>query len=223
MFVKVDKVDLKKIKFDKDGLIPMVIQDADSGAALSLFYGNLDSIKKMIETNYVWRYSRKNKKVMQKGEESGNTQKVVSILPDCDSDALLVKVKPTGPACHLGNASCFGDENSGFENPIDELVKVIAERNKTPDKNSYTSKVVQNRELAVEKLREELNELIEAKTKENIAFEAADLTYFMLIYLQNQKVDWSDVLKELKERRKRPSRYSSYGSNHIIDEMPKFK
>jgi len=81
-----------KLKFNPDGLIPLIIQDADSGTVLSLFYANQEAIDKMQETGHVWRYSRSKNKLMQKGEESGNVQKIIEIKEDCDSDALLVKV-----------------------------------------------------------------------------------------------------------------------------------
>ncbi|MBI5227564.1 bifunctional phosphoribosyl-AMP cyclohydrolase/phosphoribosyl-ATP diphosphatase HisIE [Candidatus Micrarchaeota archaeon] len=207
---KIIEINLNKMKFDANGLVPMIIQDQANGAVLSLFYANSDSLRKMQETGFVWRYSRKNKKVMMKGEESGNTQKVVSVSLDCDSDALLVKVIPKGPACHKGTVSCFGQEPAFT---IDDLVSIISERKKNPNKNSYTSKLLGSRELIVKKLREELEELIDAKTSKDISFEASDLLYFTLVYLEKAGVLWTDVLKELKERRKKPSRYSSYGSS----------
>lgn len=185
------------MKFDKSGLVPMIIQDANSGAVLSLFYCNEESLKKMKETGFVWRYSRSKKKLMKKGMSSGNLMKVVSISEDCDSDALLVKVKPFGPACHAGDYSCFGEE----KNILTELIDVISERKRNPKKDSYTSQIVKNKMKIIEKLREELEELIEAKRKKDIKWEAADLLYFLLVYLENRSVGFSDVLEELRRRR----------------------
>ncbi|MBS3068541.1 bifunctional phosphoribosyl-AMP cyclohydrolase/phosphoribosyl-ATP diphosphatase HisIE [Candidatus Micrarchaeota archaeon] len=186
------------MKFDKDGVIPMIVQDADSLAVLSLFYGNKESIEKMKKTGFVWRYSRSKNKLMKKGAISGNTMKVISVSEDCDSDALLVKVKPLGSACHTNSYSCFKEE----KNILSELIEVISERKKYPKGNSYTSKIVNDRNAIIAKLREELEELIEAKKKSDIKWEAADLLYFILVYLENRNINFSEVLNELKRRRK---------------------
>ncbi|MBI5046281.1 bifunctional phosphoribosyl-AMP cyclohydrolase/phosphoribosyl-ATP diphosphatase HisIE [Candidatus Micrarchaeota archaeon] len=202
-----------KISFDSDGLIPMIIQDSANGVVLSLFYANKEAIEKTIKTGYVWRYSRSNGKLMKKGASSGNFMKVVSLSLDCDGDALLVKVKPSGPACHSGKISCFGTGSFECFEPsftLDDLVAIISERKKNPNPNSYTSKLLDSKKLIVEKLREELDELLEAKTKKAIKWESSDLLYFLLVYLENAGVRWTDVLNELKKRRKKPSRYSSY-------------
>lgn len=193
--------DFMKIKFNSDGLIPLIIQDADSGTVLSLFYANQEAIKKMEETGYVWRYSRSKQKLMKKGEESGNVQKVVSITEDCDSDALLVKVKPAGPACHTGKYSCFKEEKP----VLNELLEVLKDRKKNPKQGSYTSKLIKDQKGIIAKLREECEEFIEAgekKEDKEVVWEAADLLFFMLVYLENRNVEFADVLKELKRRRK---------------------
>lgn len=185
-----------KIKFEENGLVPMIIQDANSGLVLSLFYTNKEAIEKMKSTGYVWRYSRTKKKLMKKGEESGNTQKIVSISFDCDQDALLVRVLPNGPACHKGTISCF-DAEAGV---LSELSRVIKNRKLNP-KDSYTSKIVKDRNAIIAKIREECEELIEAEGEKNITWEAADLIYFTLVYLENREVEFSEVLKELRKRR----------------------
>ncbi|MBI2079958.1 hypothetical protein HYT84_04270, partial [Candidatus Micrarchaeota archaeon] len=130
--VKVDK-----IKFDKTGLIPMIVQDADTGLVLSLFYANREAVEKMQTTNCVWRFSRSKKRVMKKGEKSGNVQKIVSVSLDCDNDVLLVLVSPEGPACHKGTESCFTGPNKSM---LSDLVSVIKARKKNPT-GSYTSKI----------------------------------------------------------------------------------
>lgn len=193
-----------KLKFDKDGLIPMIVQNANNGSVLSLFYANKEAIRRMKQTNYVWRYSRSRKKIMLKGETSGNRQKIVSISADCDRDALLIKAKPEGPACHTGNVSCF--ESSVSNSDLDlgilcELTKIIKKRMQQPLRNSYTSSIVKNRKAIIAKLREECEELIEARGKKNLAWEAADLLYFVLLYLENRNLPLAEVLKELRGRR----------------------
>ena len=187
-----------KIKFDENGLVPMIIQDVDSGAVLSLFYANQESLGRMNREGMVWRYSRSKKKLMKKGEESGNFLKVVSISLDCDSDALLVKVQPTGPACHTGKSSCFGD----FGSVLTQLVKIIAERKQNPKPKSYVSSIVNDKQEIINKLNEELAELIEAEKDSEIIWEAADLLFFMLVYLENRSIKFSQVLYELERRRK---------------------
>ena len=188
------------MKFDSNGLIPMIIQDAITGAVLSLFYGNAESIKKMKETGFVYRYSRSKQKVMKKGEESGNVQKVKEIIEDCDSDALLVRVNSNGPACHIGSRSCFG--NTERATILSELSSIIQDRKSNPKIDSYTSSIVNSRDAVIRKLREECEELIVAEKKSDIKWEAADLLYFILVYLENRTVTLEEVLGELNRRRK---------------------
>ena len=187
------------VKFGADGLAPMVVQDADSGAVLSLFYANREAFERTGKTGFLWRYSREHGRVMKKGETSGNCMRVVSIHADCDSDALLVRVLPQGPACHTGAVSCFGSGSVG--GVIGELAAVIAERRKNPA-DSYASRVVADRGLCVAKLREELEELIAAEGNANLSWEAADLLFFTLVYVENRGGKLSDVLGELRRRRK---------------------
>ena len=94
-------------KFNSDGLIPAIIQDADNGEVLMLAYMNSESLAKTVETGETWFWSRSRQSLWHKGETSGNTQRVVSISIDCDGDTLLVKVDPRGPACHTGEQTCF--------------------------------------------------------------------------------------------------------------------
>ncbi|MDO8553671.1 MAG: bifunctional phosphoribosyl-AMP cyclohydrolase/phosphoribosyl-ATP diphosphatase HisIE [Candidatus Micrarchaeota archaeon] len=186
-----------KVKFNDAGLVPMIVQDATSGVVLSLFYANEDAVKKTKETGYLWRYSRSRKKLMKKGEESGNFMKVVSLSEDCDSDALLVKVKPEGPACHTGSYSCFGEK----KRILCELIEVIKDRKANPKKDSFTSSIVSDRSKIIAKLREECEELIDAEKPSDIKWEAADLLFFMLVYLENRQISFEDVLTELRKRR----------------------
>ncbi len=95
------------LKFDEKGLIPAIVQDADTGEVLMLGYMNKEALKRTISGDEVWFYSRSRKELWHKGETSGNRIKVVSLMKDCDSDTILVKAKPLGPVCHTGNKSCF--------------------------------------------------------------------------------------------------------------------
>ena len=100
-------LDLKKIKFDEQGLVPAVVQDAKTNAVVMLAYMNKESLKLTLETGYTWFWSRSRQELWNKGATSGNLQKVVEMYYDCDGDALLVKAELNGPACHTGEYSCF--------------------------------------------------------------------------------------------------------------------
>src|SRR3989304_1758014 len=96
-----------ELKYDDRGLIAAIIQDDDSGEVLTLFWMNDEAVRRTADSGQVWRYSRQHQQLMLKGETSGNSRPVRRILYDCDEDALVVRVKPTGPACHTGERTCF--------------------------------------------------------------------------------------------------------------------
>ena len=98
------------LKFSGEGLIPAIVQDADTGEVLMLGYMDKEALKRTLSGDEVWFYSRSRKELWHKGETSGNRIKVVSLWQDCDSDTILVKAKPLGPVCHTGNKSCFFQE-----------------------------------------------------------------------------------------------------------------
>lgn len=105
------EMDASKIDFAKgDGLVPVIVQDADTLEVLTLAYANAEALQKTRQTARSWFYSRSRSKLWMKGEESGNTQTVKEILIDCDADALIYRVKPSGPACHTGEPTCFHNE-----------------------------------------------------------------------------------------------------------------
>jgi phosphoribosyl-ATP pyrophosphohydrolase/phosphoribosyl-AMP cyclohydrolase len=103
------------LKYDGAGLIPAIIQDDESGDVLTLFYMNDEAVRKTLEDKRVWRFSRQHDKLMLKGETSGNFLDVRQMLYDCDADAVVVRVAPTGPACHTGERTCFYRELTGAE------------------------------------------------------------------------------------------------------------
>ena len=105
--VRKEEVEDRMLKFDDKGLIPAIIQDAESGEVLMLGYMNKESLKLTLSSGDVWFYSRSRQELWHKGETSGNFLRMKSISKDCDSDALLIKAEPTGPVCHTGNRSCF--------------------------------------------------------------------------------------------------------------------
>ncbi len=186
-------------------LIAMIVQDARTQQVLSLVWANDESLEKMKETGEVWRYSRSHARVMKKGGQSGNTQRVVSTAWDCDQDALLVKVIPAGPACHTGAYSCFNEPKGREWAALDDLAAVIRKRKNNPTEESYTSKLVNDANAIGEKLREEADELAQGivkKDKGNVAWEAADVLYFTFLALENAGVDMQAALTELAKRRK---------------------
>lgn len=99
--------DISTIKFDAKGLVPAVVQDVETNAVVMLAYMNAESIKLCLETGYTWFWSRSRQELWNKGATSGNMQKIVEMYYDCDADAILVKAKLNGPACHTGSYSCF--------------------------------------------------------------------------------------------------------------------
>lgn len=133
-----------ELRFNEDGLIPAIVQDAASKEVLTLAYMNKESYEKTLETKETWFYSRSRQALWHKGETSGNTQAVKGIRYDCDQDALLVLVEPSGPACHTGSYSCFTKEQTEEQAAdrfgiMNELERVIAERQAEMPEGAYTT------------------------------------------------------------------------------------
>ena len=133
--------DIKDLKFDENGLIPCVVQDADTREVLTLAYMNAESIAVTLDKKLTCFYSRSRKKLWLKGETSGNYQHLVSLTADCDGDALVAIVKKDGPACHTGNESCFFNPVYGEKDAfsLETLYKLLAERNELRPDGSYTT------------------------------------------------------------------------------------
>ncbi len=199
-----------ELKFDEKGLIPAVVQDNATGQVLMVAYMNGQSIEKTLETGTTWFYSRSRKRLWNKGETSGNVQKVVSIDYDCDADTLLVKVDPAGPACHTGNTSCFYRrlyESESIESKDDILVmlaRVIKERKTGGDENSYTRYLFDKGiDKILKKVGEESAEVIIAAKNEGtdeLVYEAADLIYHLMVLLEEKNTNIDAVKKELSGR-----------------------
>lgn len=196
-----------KINFDKyaDGLVPAVVQDAETQKVLMLGFMNTESFEITKESGKVTFFSRSRQKLWTKGETSGNFLEVKEILIDCDSDTLLVKAKPVGAVCHTGADTCFNGKNES-ENFLFELEKVILDRKENPSENSYTSRLfAKGINKIAQKVGEEAVEIvIEAKDENDDLFknEAADLLFHLLILLAEKNVKLEEVLEVLKERRK---------------------
>jgi len=194
-----------QINFEKSaGLVPVVIQNANTLQVLMLGYMNEEALEKTRAEGKVTFFSRSKNRLWTKGETSGNYLIVSEILEDCDNDTLLIKVFPQGPTCHTGTTSCFAEETArGF---LYELEKVIEQRIAEKSENSYTSKLFSRGVNKVaQKVGEEAVELvIEAKDNDIDLFknEAADLLYHFLILLKTKELKLEDIEQVLKGRHK---------------------
>ena len=197
--------DLNTIDFEKgNGLIPAVVQDVHSYQVLMLGYMDKRAIEVTASTRKVTFYSRSKQRLWTKGESSGNFLLAHSIQIDCDKDTLLVKAFPTGPVCHTGSHTCFGETQSmSF---LKKLEAIVTERKANPQENSYTNKLFKKGVNKIaQKLGEEAIELvIEAKDANDELFlnEAADLMYHYIVLLVNRGFKIEDVEKVLAKRHK---------------------
>jgi phosphoribosyl-AMP cyclohydrolase / phosphoribosyl-ATP pyrophosphohydrolase len=200
---------MKELDWDKGGgLLPAVVQDADSGAVLMLGYMNREALAATQSSGRVTFWSRSKGRLWTKGESSGNFLKVIEIAADCDGDSLLVSAEPAGPACHLGTPTCWGPDppQSGAQ-PfafLGELEQVIAQRIATRPEGSYTAKLLaEGTRRIAQKVGEEGLELALAaiaQTDQEIIGEAADLLFHALLLLQVKGLSLSQVVVELKTR-----------------------
>ncbi len=197
---------VEKTDFSK-GNVPAIVQDVSTGQVLMLAYMNREALKKTIETGYTWFYSRSRGELWNKGETSGNKQKVKSIKLDCDSDTLLLEVEPMGPACHTGRYSCFYKSHEFGSKPVDMLYyleKIIKKRLENRPEGSYVVKLSDKGENSVlKKLGEESAEMIMAvkdNNRKEIVHEGADLIFHLLLSLEKTEVSIKDLIEELESR-----------------------
>ena len=208
---------LPELRWDPDGLIPVVIADATTGAVLTLAFANRDALERTLATRSTWLWSRSRGELWNKGATSGNTQRVVSVSVDCDGDALLYRVVPDGPACHTGAASCFhttipldgaerAPEGAEFATAVAALARTIASRKTHPVEGSYTAKLFAGGVDRIgKKIGEEATEVvIAAKNADRgeLVWETADLLYHALVLLAERGVSLDDVGAELSRRAK---------------------
>ena len=187
------------VRFDEDGLVPVILQDAVTGEILTLAYANAEALAKTAETGETWLYSRSRRALWHKGETSGHVQRVESWHADCDQDALVFRVHPTGPACHRGTRSCF----DGAAPPLLALEDRLADRKANAPSDSWTAKLLADPNLRHKKLGEEAVELaLACATKDEAAVvsEAADLVYHVAVAALGRDVPLRDVVEELARR-----------------------
>jgi phosphoribosyl-ATP pyrophosphohydrolase/phosphoribosyl-AMP cyclohydrolase len=197
------------LRFDDNGLIVGVVQDASTGTVLMVGYLNQESIALTRETGRVHFWSRSRGELWEKGATSGNYLNLVSIREDCDGDALLIEAVPAGPTCHTGATSCFSDEppGQGFAS-LEKLWATITDRIANPVPGSYTVQLAEaGPDLTGRKLVEEATEtLIAAKNHANgddrlrVIEEAADVVYHLLALLAERNIPASEVVGELAKR-----------------------
>jgi phosphoribosyl-AMP cyclohydrolase / phosphoribosyl-ATP pyrophosphohydrolase len=192
--------------FDANGLATVVVQDRASGDVLMVAHTNAEALRLTTETGYAHFWSRSRKALWKKGETSGNVLHVRETRVDCDGDALLFVVDPSGPACHTGSRTCFGDAPAATAGVLAELGRVIAQRARDEAPDSYTAKLLaKGPDAALKKIGEEATEVILAakdESDERLAEESADLLFHLLVALHQRGLGIGDVLSVLERRRK---------------------
>ena len=206
------------MKFDEHGLVPAIVQDARTHEVLTLAYMNEESLRRTLETGQTWFWSRSRNELWHKGETSGNTQAVVELISDCDNDAILIRVNPTGPACHTGLMSCFHnqidfkpssneagtDDTNVLSDTLESLYRVIESRKLERPEGSYTSYLFdQGIDKILKKVGEETSEtIIAAKNDDDRLFigEVSDLIYHLLVLMVARGISLDQITSELKRR-----------------------
>ena len=208
-------MNLDELKFDEKGLIPAIVVDDETGKVLTLAYMNRESLAISMEKKLTCFWSRSRQELWLKGETSGNYQHIVSITADCDGDALEVRVKKDGPACHTGAESCFhnpvlGEQTEKFK--LEGLYQLLLSRKKELPEGAYTTYLCQKGlDKILKKVGEESTEVIiagKAEDKAETIYEIADLAYHVLVLMVQMGISVEDVHRELASR-------------HIIDHKVK--
>ena len=202
-------MDDSEIAFDERGLVPCIVQDWRTGEVLTLAYMNAESLRLTRESGEMHFFSRSRLKLWHKGATSGNVQTLRALRYDCDADALLALVEPAGPACHTGARTCFyrGElDPAAPHETLPELERTIAARAQARPAGSYTTLLLDDRELAGAKVQEEAEEVVRAvreESDERVAEEAADVIYHLAVLLRSRDLSLADAERVLDGRRTR--------------------
>ena len=209
-------LDIESLKFDEKGLIPAIVVDGETGKVLTLAYMNRESLAISMEKKLTCFYSRSRQTLWLKGETSGNYQHILSITADCDYDALVVRVKKDGPACHLGTDSCFeyplyeGEEPPAFS--YEGLMEMLRGRKTNPKEGSYTIYLFEKGiDKMLKKVGEETTEVIIAAKdgdRPNTIYEIGDLMYHVMVLMVEMGISLDDIYREMASR-------------HVIDKKVK--
>ena len=199
---------MSELKYDANGLIPVVVQDYITNEVLMVARANEEAVRQMKETGYTHFWSRSRQKMWKKGEESGHFQKIKSLQADCDGDTLLARVEQVGGiACHLGKPSCFDEVILGSTEEtmaiIPELRRVLIDRLENPSEESYTCKLYNDETRMCKKVIEEAGEFalaIKDKDTDEMAWELADLIYHTMVAIEKTDLPMSEVYRKLWER-----------------------
>ncbi len=205
-------MNLSDVKFDPNGLVPVIVQDAHSGQVLTLAYANLEALQKTLQTRQSTFWSRSRSELWVKGLTSGNTQQVLEVVLDCDQDAVLYKVIPNGPACHTGAETCFHNPVSETADhpPLGEVLervyRTIQKRIEELPEGSYVAKMHSaGLDRILKKVGEEAGEVIIAAKngdRKELEWEASDLLFHLLFTLAEQGISPDDLAKTLWSRHK---------------------
>lgn len=196
------------LKYNSEGLIPAIIQDATTKRVLMLGYMNAEALKKTQDTNKVTFYSRSKKRLWTKGEKSANFLYLVDIKVDCDNDTLLIQAEPDGPTCHTGSDTCWDEKNTPYFGFLSKLEQTIeARRTDAKPEDSYVASLFAKgiNKLAQKVGEEAVEVVIEAKDNDDVLFlnESADLLFHYLMLLQAKGFRLEDIDRVLKNRDKK--------------------
>tara|TARA_B110000305_G_scaffold229026_1_gene279514 strand:- start:61 stop:672 length:612 start_codon:yes stop_codon:yes gene_type:complete len=200
-------INLDEIDWDKGrGLVPAIVQNSDNGQILMLAYMDRAALAHTISSKKVTFFSRSKNRLWTKGETSGNRLDYLSGEMDCDADTLLIQARPQGPSCHTGSVTCFNDQTPSNISFLEQLGKLIAERHKTMPEGSYTTSLfTEGKARIAQKVGEEGVELALARMKDDsaeMANEAADLLFHMMVLLEDVGLSLADVISVLQDRHK---------------------
>jgi phosphoribosyl-AMP cyclohydrolase / phosphoribosyl-ATP pyrophosphohydrolase len=220
-------INLDAVRYGRDGLVPVVAQDAGDGRVLMVGYADAEALATTVATGVVHFHSRSRDRLWRKGETSGNELRVVDLAVDCDADAVLARVEPVGPTCHRGTRSCFDPDNAGDAGleradrsfgELDSLWRTIQDRAVNRPPGSYTADLLNGGvDAAGRKVVEEATEVLMAAkdddaaqrsgrdrshTRAALAGEVADLLYHSLVALAERDLEPADVLAVLRQRRR---------------------
>lgn len=217
-------INIENLTFDANGLIPAIVQDAQSKAVLMMAYMNKDALHKTLETRETWFWSRSRQELWHKGATSGNRQDVLAIRHDCDQDTLLISVQPHGTACHKNTYTCFDDgqilptteepvgstcrDTSFNYSVVSQLIETIGKREQERPEGAYTTYLFEEGvDKILKKVGEEASEVIIAaknRDPEELRNESADLLYHLLVLWREQGLGLDQVLDILQKRHIKP-------------------
>ncbi|MDI3298500.1 MAG: imidazole glycerol phosphate synthase subunit HisF [Bacillota bacterium] len=208
------------VRWDERGLCPVVVQQAETGQLLMLAWADREALRRTLRDGRAWFWSRSRQRLWRKGESSGHGQRVVEVALDCDGDALLYRVLPEGPACHLGTPSCWEDPPATF---LDELERLLDERLRRMPSGSYVAGLARR---GADRLRQKVGEeavevvLAAGQGRQRLLEESADLLFHLLLLLRSEGVAWAEILAELRRRHGRASRPSAEAEARVTTSRP---